>query len=146
MKTTYRSELVRAYLDEVCAAIEGKRQRSPWAEWMKRTSLPLVVGATVAGTAACGNDEHLGNGGDGTGGAATGGAASTGGGATDGGATNMVETAGAAGAMVGTLYGIPYEICTDGQDNDADGRTDCDDGDCDDDPVCRDVPLYSIPF
>jgi hypothetical protein len=47
---------------------------------------------------------------------------------------------------MGTKYGIPIETnCTDGKDNDGDGKIDCDDSDCAQAPGCMHT-LYGIPY
>ena len=52
----------------------------------------------------------------------------------------------AQGCGPGVLYpdtgGPSPELCNNDIDDDRDGRTDCDDPDCDERPACADVPLY----
>jgi hypothetical protein len=90
-----------------------------------------------SGNVACpGTGGAPGAGGDpGVGGAAgnggTGGVPATGGAAGDGGSTIDPGTGG------GMLYGIPWEDCFNGYDDDHDGAADCDDPDCSSNAACQ---------
>ncbi len=108
----------------------------------------LGAGGAVSSGGSVGVGGSVTQGGSGSGGGTTtterGGAAGLGGkSASEGGATASAqggseELGGAQGiGGIGVAYGIPYETdCTDEQDNDWDGLTDCDDTDCTGTPSC----------
>jgi hypothetical protein len=53
---------------------------------------------------------------------------------------------GIGGCDTRTTAGNDTEICDDGIDNDGDGKTDCDDRDCDSFAACQPMPEYGVPF
>ena len=146
MTENRHAKLVRAYLECACD-LPVHIPPPTWPDWLRATfGGPLAVGAAL-GVAACGgttvpSDQGV---------APTAGASGTDHAASSGGVagTEDVVRAGGAGGtggvigIGGTMYGTggsiyvnPWEDCTDGVDNNDNGRVDCADAYCASDPAC----------
>ena len=141
--THFDHETLRCFLDEAAEDCTTDQIARSWRAW--RATVPVALALTAGCGAEAQSDPPVGEGacsGDNCEAECSDGADNDSDGLTDcddpqceGLDSCARGSGGSAGAVVGTLYGIPYETdCDDQRDNDSDQLVDCADPDCDD--VC----------
>ena len=139
MSSNLHAKQARAYLEELCQAIDRKEKIVRRRQWWKSPLLmPAAVGLAM-GVAGCGGtvekptsetaevcNNQVDDDGDGK--------------------VDCDDTDCSDSGMCNTaLYAAPAENCTNGEDDDGDGKVDCADDDCYSDSACASAE-YAAPF
>ncbi len=139
------ARLIREYLDQLCRDLDAGRPLRRFAPALARVALPAAIGLSAMGLAGCDHSSH----GDTT--PNPGYSREVGTDPTDRDGDGLADSREQDYHVARPVTPPPPnrarpEICGDGQDNDLDGDTDCDDADCVMFEACRPaVTLYGAP-